>query len=149
MIHVKVRTLLFSAACCNALSSFADTPRIWQGYYQIAKPIQQTTKASFCNAHTPGIFIHTVKGMISNPVKTNKGITLSNAVFNQDHVGKVYLIYGELTATGPNNRWHDNIHYVLYKFSKNGLTRGVWYTDKCKGTYIGAMVPKYKTIATA
>ncbi len=149
MIHVKARTLLFSAACCNAFLSFAATPPIWQGYYQTAKPIQQTTKASFCHEHTPGVFIHTINDMITKPVKTNRGITLSNAIFNQDHVGKVYLIYGELTASGPNNGWHDNIHYVLYKFSKNGITRGVWYTNKCKGTYIGTVVPKRKNIATA
>jgi hypothetical protein len=114
----------------------------WKGTYYHAKPIKPGISKQYCKEHTPGTFIHNVKEALEHSTLTDRGIKLDQATFNMDKVGKTYLIHGEITANGKTQKaeWHDRIHYFFYKYREAGTTRGVWYTNECKGLYKGIVI---------
>jgi len=120
--------------------AFANLDLItWKGTYYHAVPINKHVSLEYCKEHTPGSFIHTVQSQFA---VTDKNIRLDHSVFHIDKVGNVFLIYGDITATG-NTRdkpWHDRLHYYAYKFTEAGVTEGIWYSDKCKGLYKGIAI---------
>lgn len=128
--------------------SFANLNLItWKGTYYHATPINKLTSLDYCTEHTPGSFIHTIQ---DKSVVTDKDIKLDQPTFHIDKVGKVFLIYGDITATGETNdkqQWHDRLHYYAYKFTEAGVTKGIWYSDKCKGLYRGIVVKNENTSA--
>ena len=143
MRHTTLKTHLFFIVLLSTCSSFATSNTLtWRGHYENAVPLKKGIPISYCHHHSPGIFIHTVKDVLTHPIVTNKGITLTKSTFNIDHVGKVYLMHGEITAIGKQNKWHDHIHYFLYKDTEDGVTKGIWYTNKCKGQYTGIVLRK-------
>jgi hypothetical protein len=111
----------------------------WKGTYYQAKPIKKGITLAYCKEHTIGNFIHTIK---DSNIKTDKNILLTDSHFNIDKVNNIYLIHGDFLATSKANKsaWQDRIYYFLYKFSENGITKGIWYTDKCKGLYKGIAI---------
>ncbi|MEO8400350.1 MAG: hypothetical protein ABI597_00965 [Gammaproteobacteria bacterium] len=116
----------------------------WKGIYYQAVPIKKEVTQDYCNAHTPGTFIHTIKDTFA---LTNKGIKLDHTNFNIDKVDNIYLIHGDFVASGQlgNKPWHDHIFYNLYKLSEAGTTKGVWYTSECKGLYKGIAIRNKNT----
>ena len=120
--------------------SWADLDLItWKGIYYQAKPIKKGISLKYCKEHTIGSFIHTIK---DTNIRTSKNILLTDSHFNIDKLNNIYLIHGDFLATNKSNQsaWQDRIHYFLYKFSENGITQGIWYTDKCKGLYKGITI---------
>lgn len=107
-------------------------------YYQ-SIPIKKGITHEYCQAHTPGTFIHSIKHGFA---VTDKGIRVTDSTFNMDKVDGVYLIYGEFVANGTwkNKPWRDEIHYYVYKFTEAGITKGIWYSKECKGLYKGIAI---------
>ncbi|HSW70040.1 MAG TPA: hypothetical protein VLI69_07835 [Gammaproteobacteria bacterium] len=120
--------------------SYANLELItWKGTYYQARPIKKGVSLKYCKEHTIGTFIHTIK---DRNIITDKHILLSDPHFNIDKINNIYLIYGDLLAISNSKKsvWRDRIHYFLCKFNENGITEGVWYTDKCKGLYMGIAI---------
>ncbi|MEQ1790619.1 MAG: hypothetical protein ABL857_09275 [Rickettsiales bacterium] len=114
----------------------------WKGIYYQAVPNKKGITENYCKKHTPGIFIHVVKDALAHPIITDKGIKLDHASFNMDKVDRIYLIHGDLLATGKSEgvQWQDHIYYYLYKFTEAGVTKGIWYSNECKGLYKGIVI---------
>ncbi len=111
----------------------------WKGTYYQAVPIKKGITKKYCEAHSPGSFIHIVKNAPINSFMTDRKIKLTSVSFNVDKIDDIYLIHGSMIAKGKSNGipWQDLIHYYLYKWSEAGITKGVWYTNECKGLYKG------------
>lgn len=132
-------TILFS---CPSYANLDLTT--WKGTYYHSIPNRIGISKSYCKEHTPGTFIHTVKDALIHPIITDKGIKLDHASFHIDKVEGVYLIHGLFLATGKSKgvQWKEYIYYYLYKFSEMGITKGIWYTNNCKGLYKGIVINK-------
>jgi len=111
----------------------------WKGTYYQEKPIKKNVSLQYCKNHALGSFIHTVK---DSKIITDKNILLTDSHFNIDKVNNIYLIHGDFLATSKliQPTWQERIYYFLYKWSENGVTEGIWYTDKCKGLYKGVAI---------
>lgn len=135
--------LIFLATGLFFNTSLANLELItWQGTYYQAIPVKTGITKKYCNEHTPGTFIHTIKSAFAHPLITDKGIKLSDPVFNVDKIDGIYLIHGSFLATGESKDipWQDHIDYFFYKFTEAGITKGVWYTNECKGLYKGIAI---------
>lgn len=129
--------ILFFVSFSYPSISFANLDLItWKGIYYQAIPNKKNISMEYCKAHTPGTFIHTVKDTVAY---TNKGIKLDNPTFHMQKKQGIYLIHGDIWASGKtkNVPWHDHIYYYAYKLSEAGITQGVWSSNECKGRYIG------------
>src|SRR5258706_13226886 len=100
----------------------------WKGTYYDGIPNKKGITRTYCKEHTPGTFIHVVKDVLAHPIITDKNVKFSHSTFNIDKVGGIYLMHGDILATGnlKGVPWHEHIHYYIYKFSEAGITRGVW-----------------------
>lgn len=132
--------ITFSTISSSYCANFSTVT--WKGIYYQAIPNQPGVSANYCIQHSPGSFIHTVKGGLAHPLITNKGIKLDHPQFHLKKENGIYLIHGSFVATGKTNNqvWKDHIHYYLYKLTDLGVTRGVWSTNKCKGLYKGIVI---------
>lgn len=120
--------------------SFADLGLItWKGIYYQAVPNKKGITQEYCEEHSMGTCIHTIKDEFD---MTTTGVKLDHSNFNIDKVNGVYLIYGDFLATkkSKNINWQDHIYYYAYKFSEAGVTRGIWYSNACKGLYEGIAI---------
>jgi hypothetical protein len=139
-IYVMKHKFVFLFATLFSCMAFANLNLItWKGIYYQAAPNRVGITKKYCENHTPGTFVHVVKDALLHPIITDKGIKLDHASFNIDNVDGVYLIRGDLLATGKSTgvQWQDHIYYYLYKFTEAGITKGIWYTNDCKGLYKG------------
>ena len=135
--------LFYSLILLFPIAALGDIETItWKGTYYHATPIKQGITKKYCQDHTPGTFIHTVKSALTQPIMTDKGIKLDHATFNSEKLGRVYLLHGKLIASGKTGKlvWRDRIHYMLYKVSEAGETKGIWYSKECKGLYRGVAI---------
>ncbi|MDX1836995.1 hypothetical protein DIZ81_04825 [Legionella taurinensis] len=119
-----------------------DDTTIWQGTYYQAEPAQRYVNQAYCDEHTPGRFVHTVKGALTYPIITNRGIILDQATFHVRAINDFYFMQGELRARGMSRGkvWEDRIHYYLFKRGQRGVTKGMWSTNECKGRYQGIVL---------
>lgn len=116
---------------------------VWKGEYYAAIPIHNKVSKQYCESHCPGTFTHVVNEALKHPVYTDKGIKLSQARFAVDKIDGLYLIHGSFLASGAlnnNKHWKERIHYFLFKKNEYGITKGIWYTDYCKGFYRGERI---------
>lgn len=124
--------------------SFAssDTDVAWKGTYYQAVPRKKNISQKYCEEHTPGSFIHSVKNVLNNGIKTDKGIILDHASFHEQQERGLYFINGDFIAHGKTNnlKWEEHIYYYFYKLDQFGVTRGVWSTPECKGLYTGIVI---------
>ena len=127
--------LLFPCFCFANINE-----NTWRGTYYGAQPLKKTISPIYCETRTPGSFIHTVKNALTHSIITDHNIKLDRATFHENKINSVYLIHGDLWAS--KNSWQEHIYYFLYKFSENGITRGIWYTDDCQGLYRGLAISK-------
>lgn len=136
----KLILLLIAVYPCIVLANLDQIT--WRGTYYQGIPIKKGISKQFCIDHTPGTFIHTVKSALTNSIITDKNIKLFHPSFKVEKVDNVYLIYGHYHAQGKSSKiiWEDLIHYYLYKFSEAGITKGIWYTNECKGLYEGIAI---------
>lgn len=130
--------LLFPSIC------FANIDDItWRGTYYAAKPLKKNISLAYCQAHTPGSFIHTINQALTQPIITDRNIKLTRATFHEDKMNDMYLIHGDLFAS--QKTWQEHIYYFLYKFSEAGITRGIWFTNDCRGLYHGMIISKSRS----
>lgn len=138
----RLYTLIAMLLPCVA---FANLDSItWKGTYYHATPIKHGITKKYCQDHTPGSFVHTVKSALTKPIMTDNGIMLDQTTFNVEKIGRLHLMYGRVVASGKidNLAWHERINYVLYKSSEAGETKGIWYSANCKGLYRGVALSK-------
>ncbi len=114
----------------------------WKGTYYNAIPNKTNISQEYCNEHTIGTFIHTVKDALNHPIITDRNIVLNFVTFNTQMVGGVYFMHGDVWAAGKskNIEWRDHIYYHVYKLTETGITKGFWSTDECKGFYVGWVI---------
>lgn len=121
------------------INSYANLNAItWKGVYYNPLPNQKNITQAYCDAHNPGILIHVVKKPYSRTLITDKHIKLDRSTFHIKKKNGIYFIYGDFYA--HKNHWQDHIYYRVYKLTEAGVTRGFWYSDKCKGFYLGTVV---------
>lgn len=142
----KMLTLLALLAPCICQANLDLIT--WKGTYYQAKPIQKNISLAYCEEHTPGSFIHTIK---DSSVVTDKNILLSHTHFKMDKVNNVYLMHGDFLATAKTGQktWQDHIYYFVYKFTESGVTEGIWYTGQCKGLYKGIAIKDANNLSNA
>lgn len=124
-------------------SAFAAAGDVtWLGRYYQAVPAQRYVNQTYCDEHTPGRFIHTVKGALAYPVITNRGIILDQATYRVKAINDFYFMQGEFRARGMSRgkAWEDRIHYYVFKRGRRGVTQGMWSTNECKGLYRGVVL---------
>lgn len=136
------KLLIFFLFFLFPILGFSEVNSItWKGIYDSAVPLNRSLTTNYCEQHTPGIFLHTVKDALAHPLITEKGIKLDKASFHQLKISGIYVIYGDLLASRPQKSdvtW--KINYFLYKFTEDGITNGIWYTPGCLGVYTGIAV---------
>ena len=145
-MNFKLRLSLHILLFVTQVSFASNGSIVWKGIYHQGVPNRSDVSHQYCKEHTPGIFIHSVNDVLAHGIKTNKGIKLDHATFNEEKKHGVYFITGDLMAHGKAGsvNWNDHIHYYLYKLTENGLTQGVWRTKECKGFYTGVVVESRK-----
>ncbi len=115
---------------------------VWKGTYYQGIPNESNISPEYCQDHTPGTFVHSVKNMLDQGVETDKKIKLDQGTFQEKKNLGLYFVTGELRSRGKtgNAEWEDHIHYYFYKLTEYGVTQGVWSTGKCKGLYTGVLI---------
>ncbi|RDI48688.1 hypothetical protein [Aquicella lusitana] len=124
-------------------TAFCDYRSVtWKGTYYQTIPNKKNVTQGYCNEHLPGTFIHTVSRALAHPMKTDRGIKLSNASFHLRKQQGIYFIDGDFWASKATvgKKWQDHIYYRLYKLTEYGETRGVWFSRECKGLYVGKVL---------
>ena len=124
---------------CNDASSF-----VWKSTYYGTVPRQKEISVTYCQQHEPGTFEGIVKDQLTHGAITNRHIQLTQFTFKQHIQNGIYFMQGTLLASGVTGgkRWHDPIKYYVYKLTEDGVTRGVWSSEKCKGLYVGRIERK-------
>ena len=128
---------------CSALEAL---PAIWKSTYYQSIPNQQGVSQSYCRQHEPGTFKGVVKEQLLHGAMTNHHIMLDHFTFEEQIKYGMYFMQGTVIAHGKTEsgkNWQDLIHYYVYKLTKNGVTRGVWSSQTCKGLYIGKVIESF------
>jgi len=117
---------------------------VWKSTYYSAIPNQKNISRSYCRQHEPGTFIGIVDDQLAGGAMTNRQIKLNNFTFHQQIKNGIYFMQGSLHARGitDGKEWDDEINYYVYKLTEDGITRGVWNSQKCKGLYLGQVIKK-------
>ncbi|OGT39938.1 MAG: hypothetical protein A3E81_02125 [Gammaproteobacteria bacterium RIFCSPHIGHO2_12_FULL_36_30] len=121
--------------------TIANASQIWQSTYYAAIPNKKTISTLYCKQHEPGTFVGNVHYELKYGVITNHHLYLNHFTFHIKIKHGIYFMHGHFIAE-KNHISHDVIHYNIYKLTRNGVTRGVWYNRDCKGFYIGKLIKK-------
>jgi hypothetical protein len=126
-------------APCNDVSSF-----IWKSTYYGAVPRQKEVDLAYCQQHEPGTFVGIVNDQLVHGAITDRHIQLTQFTFKQHIQDGIYFMQGTLLASGiiDGKKWQWPIKYYVYKLTENGVTRGAWSSEQCKGLYVGRVERK-------
>lgn len=136
----SVFIFLIVLLCVN----IANAAQIWKSTYYGAIPNKPGISPHYCQQREPGTFIGNVDHELKWGVMTNRHIFLNHFTFHVKIKNGIYFIRGHLIAEHKTHQhfWRSTIHYIVYKLTMNGVTRGVWFSRDCKGFYVGRTVKK-------
>ena len=135
--------IIFLSLVLPTVGFCADTSSpIWKSTYYQAMPRDAGVSAAYCQQHEPGTFIGVVQEQLLHGAITDRHIKLNHFTFQERVKDGLYFMQGTVLAMGHSreHKWHDTIHYYVYKLTENGITQGVWSSEKCKGLYVGEIV---------
>lgn len=131
---------LFTGAWATTLSSADETKVIWTAVFSDITPINPQVSQSYCDNHTPTVFVTTIEQITSKEGVTSlNGVNIRYLSYKTIEKDNLYFNIVDAVVSGKDNNGAWSIPMKLYEqtLSMAGPTYTVWSTPKCKGTFLG------------
>lgn len=108
----------------------------WTGRLYDIMPRNSKVTADWCKSHVPDTY-KTSSKEANKEITGANGVMAKNVSHNKTQLGGIYQVKGTATFSGneEGKEWKKKVNFYAYSLEKDGIERGAWYTDDCKGFY--------------